>query len=105
MNAQKLIDEYCKNAAKQKALKERNDELRDKLIPYLKKYECPDEGPYLLELTEIPKMVLSWKDYAAKLARKLYGDECKKQIKLAIKKAGSKTIYQLTPKVNPVWKD
>lgn len=105
MNAQSLVDEYCKNAAKQKALKDRNDELREQLIPYLKKHECPNAGPYLLELSEIPKMDFSWKTFAAKLARKLYGDECKKQIKLAIKKAGSKMVYQLTPKINPSYKD
>jgi len=104
MNVQLLVSEYCKNAAKQKALKERNDELRAKLIPYLKKNDCPEDGPYILELSEIPKMDFSWKSYAARLAKKLYGDECKKQIKLAIKKAGTKTVEVLTLKVNPKWK-
>jgi len=101
---QQLVNTYCKNVAKQKALKDANDELREKLIPFLKKHESPDDGPYLLELLEIPKMQLSWKSYASKLAKKLYGDECKKQIKMAIKKAGSKTITQLCPKINPKWK-
>lgn len=104
MNIQKQIDEYCKNAAQQRALKDRNDELRETLIPYLRKNECPTGGPYLLEYSEIPKMDFSWKSFAAKLAKKLYGDECKKQIKAAIAKAGSKKVQQLTPKVNPKWK-
>lgn len=105
MSIQAKIDEYCKNSAKQKELKERNDELRAKLIPYLRKHECPTSGPYLLEFTRIPKMALSWKTFAAKLAKKLYGDEYKKQIKLAIKKAGTNAVDQLTFKINPKWKE
>jgi len=102
---QTLVNEYCKNAAKQKALKERNDELRNKIIPYLKKHECPKDGPYILELSEIPKMDFSWKDYAYRLAKRLYGPQSKKTVKAAIAKAGTKTVEQLTLKVNPKWKE
>jgi hypothetical protein len=105
MSIQSSVSEYCKNVAKQKVLKERQDELRDKLIPYLKKHASPTDGPFLLELSEIPKMDFSWKDYAYKLARKVFGEDSKKQIKMAIKKAGTKTVDVLTVKINSKWKE
>lgn len=107
MSVQKLVDEFAKNCAKQKSLKQRHAELRDKLIPYLRKHNCPTSGPYLVELIESERTKLSWEELAIKLMRKMGWDAAKRkaEIRKAKKLAGTQTVATLNPKVNPKWKE
>src|SRR5579863_4281607 len=102
--AQEQVDRYIKIHGKLKVLKEEENELRETLIPYLKKHDCPDGGPHLLEYTKVPRTNFSWEHFARHAARQAWGKEATRFIKAAIKRAGKTEIDKLSPKINPSWK-
>lgn len=107
MSFQSVVDEYASVSAKRKAYKKKEDKLRDKLIPFLRKHKCPANGPYLVSLTDVERSEFSWETFARKQLKKL--GKTVKEIKLLVKrekdKAEDKIVPTLHVEINPDWKD
>jgi hypothetical protein len=104
---QRTIDEYAKVSAKRKTYKKREDELREELIPFLRKHKCPAKGPYLVSLNDVKRSDFCWESFA-KLQMKKLGktvSEIRSIIKASKKKAGKVIVPTLTVSVNSKWRD
>ena len=105
MSWQAKVNEYAKLSARSKKIKERHEELRTQLIAFLRKHECPTDGPFYLELNDVPRTLFSWEDLALSLLRDKYPKNKVKKVLARLKaKAGTKQIPTITIKVNESWK-
>lgn len=102
---QKKADRYAHLHLKRKEYKREEDELREELLPYLKRGCIPSDGQCILVYSESERCALRWKEYATKLAKKLWPSDWKAKMNAARIKAGVDVIEEIEVRPNPKYKE